>query len=313
LFANFPGANEIYYKHASDAQLQFILPIMKMYEVYDRILFIFADQNTRALSGTDPAKRAKWLQANKTWYKLMGNREVKSEWCSTLFPTYASAQESNMGFQDFQDFVYHAGMLDTDNPTAGWIALSARMQILADRLNRGSEIVLKGSDVDLRMTYPGRKFMVDDGKANFPGGEILNCPIENSANGWIRFRYPAIIMGEEVTNIQMWFEDGKVIKETADRGQKALTTLLNTDAGARYLGEFAVGTNYHVTHPIGHMLLDEKMGGTIHVALGEGFPELGGKNESGLHWDILCDMNDGEILVYRELFYRNGKPIDWDD
>ncbi len=120
-------------------------------------------------------------------------------------------------------------------------------------------------------------------------------------------------MGEEVTNIQMWFEHGKVVKESADRGQEALTALLNTDAGARYLGEFAVGTNYNVTRVTKNMLFDEKMGGTIHVALGEGFAEIGGKNESGLHWDILCDMSESEIKVDGDLFYRNGKPLGWDD
>ncbi len=311
LHGSFPGADAIYYRYASDEQLRFIPPLMKMYEEYDRILFIFADQNTRAMSGIDPLKRAKWLQANKTWYQLMGNREVKLEWCSTLFPTHAYAQEANMSLPDYQDFIYHAGMLDADDPAEAWTRLSAKMQVVADRLNRGSEILLKGSDVDLRLKCAGRKFMVDDGKANFPGGEILNCPLEDSAEGWIRFRYPARMMGEEITNMQMWFEAGKVIKETADRGQNALTTMLNTDSGARYLGEFAIGTNYHVTRPIGHMLIDEKMGGTIHIALGEGFPELGGENHSGLHWDILCDMSESEIQVDGEVIYRNGKPIDW--
>jgi aminopeptidase len=284
---------------------------MKMYEDYDRILFIYADQNTRSLSGVDPLRRAKWLQANKTWFKLMNTREGEGAWCSTMFPTHASAQEANMSLTDFQDFVFHAGMLDADDPVAEWRALSAKMHSLAEWLNKRSQIVLKGSDIDLRMAFTGRKFMSTDVKANFPGGEIFTCPLEDSAEGWIRFRHPVIIMGEEVTNIQMWFEHGKVVKETADRGQEALTALLNTDAGARYLGEFAVGTNYNVTRVTKNMLFDEKMGGTIHVALGEGFAEIGGKNESGLHWDILCDMSESEIKVDGDLFYRNGKPIDW--
>jgi len=311
LLTSFPRADQIYYKYSSDAQLEFIPPIMKMYEVYDRILFIYADQNTRSLSGIDPARRAKWLQANNTWFKLMNEREGKGQWCSTMFPTYASAQEANMSLPDFEDFVYHAGKLDKDDPVAEWKALTAQMQTLSDWLNGREQVVLKGSDVDLQMSVKGRRWLSTDVKANFPGGEILTSPVEDSANGWIRFRYPAIIMGQEVENIQMWFENGKVVKETADRGQELLISLLNTDGGSRFLGELAVGTNYSVERVTHNMLFDEKMGGTIHLALGEGFIETGGKNASGLHWDILCDMNQAEITVDGELFYRNGWPILW--
>jgi aminopeptidase len=313
LFTSFPRADEIFYKYGSEAQIEFIPPIMSVYETYDRILFIYAAQNTRALSGTDPTKRARWLQANKTWFKLMNTREGKGEWCSTMFPTYASAQEANMSLEDFEDFVYKAGMLDKEDPIGEWKALGAKMHGLADRLNGHDQLVIKGSDVDLQMSFKDRKFVSTDVKANFPGGEIFTSPIETSANGWIRFRFPAVVMGQEVSNMQMWFEDGKVVKEMADRGQDALTALLNTDAGARYLGEFAIGTNYNVTHATGNMLFDEKMGGTIHVALGEGFLSTGGKNESGLHWDILCDMSEGEISVDGEPIYRDGKPLHWDD
>ena len=310
---SFPQASEIFYKYGSDAQIEYVPPIMSVYQTYDRILSIFASQNTRSLSGTDPAKRAKWLKANKTWFKLMNNREGLGEWCSTLFPTHAAAQQANMSLEEFEDFVFHAGMLDQADPIAGWTALGAKMQRLADWLNVRDKVVIKGSDVDLQLSVKGRIFRAADGKANFPDGEVSTSPIEDSANGWIRFRYPAIVMGQEVTNIQMWFEDGKVVKETADKGQAALTALLNTDAGSRYLGEFAVGTNYNVTRRTGNMLFDEKMGGTIHVALGEGFALRGGKNESGLHWDILCDMQESEITVDGELFYCNGKPVDWTD
>jgi len=313
LYTEFPRANEIFYKYGSDAQIEFIPPIMKMYEIYDRILFIYASQNTRALSGVDPTRRAKWLQANNTWFKLMNEREGKRQWCSTMFPTYASAQEANMSLPDFEDFVYRAGMLDQDDPVKAWETLIKQMHILADWLNGHETVVLKGSDVDLRMSVKGRKFVSTDVMANFPGGEIFTSPVEDSANGWIRFRYPAIIMGQEVNNIEMWFENGKVVKEKADRGQDLLTSLLNTDAGSRFLGELAVGTNYFVERVTRNMLFDEKMGGTIHVALGEAFSQTGGKNESGLHWDILCDMHQGEITVDGELFYRDGKPIDWFD
>jgi aminopeptidase len=313
LITSFPRADELYYKYSSNAQLEFIPPIMKMYEVYDRILFIYCDQNTRSLSGIDPKRRTRWLQANNTWFKLMALREGLGQWCSTMFPSYASAQESNMSLPDFEDYVFRAGKLDSSDPKAEWKALIAQMHRYIDWLNGHDRIKLKGSDIDLEMSFKGRVFYTTGVKANFPGGEFFTSPVEDSANGWIRFRHGAIIMGQEVSNIQMWFENGKVVKETADKGQELLTAILNTDAGARFLGELAVGTNYSVTRVSHNMLFDEKMGGTIHIALGEAFPQTGGKNESGLHWDILCDMWDSEITVDGELFYRNGKPLGWVD
>ncbi len=179
LYTSFPGADEILYKYGSDAQLEFVPPIMKMYEDYDRILFIYATENTRSLSGVDPLRRAKWLQANKTWFKLMNTREGLGAWCSTMYPTYASAQEANMSLADFKDFVFHAGMLDAEDPIAAWRALSAKMHTLADWLNTRSQIVLKGSDIDMRLAFTGRKFISTDVKANFPGGEIFTCPLED--------------------------------------------------------------------------------------------------------------------------------------
>jgi aminopeptidase len=243
----------------------------------------------------------------------MGMREGLGQWCSTMVPGFASAQETNMSLSDFEDFVFHAGKLDLDNPRAAWEALVAQMENLASRLTGHDRIVLKGSDVDLKMSFKGRPWWGNDVIANFPGGEILTCPLEDSADGWIRFRHGAIIMGQEVANIQMWFENGKVVKETADKGQELLTSLLNTDPGARYLGELAIGTNYDVGRVTGNMLFDEKMGGTIHVALGESIPTTGGINASGLHWDILCDMWDSEITVDGELVYRNGKLLGWEE
>jgi aminopeptidase len=311
LLASFPRATELFYKYSSDAQIQFIPPMMSVYETYDRILSIFADQNTRSLSDIDPTRRAKWLQANNTYFKLMNEREERCEWCSTMFPTYASAQEANMSLPDFENFVYGAGMLDLDDPIAGWKAFDMRSQVLVDWINGHHQVVLKGRDVDLSMSVKGRTFTAAVGRSNFPDGEVATSPVEDSANGWIRFRHGAIIMGQEVANIQLWFENGRVVKEKADKGQESLTALLNTDAGSRYLGELAVGTNYNITRVTHNMLFDEKMGGTIHVALGEGFPHRGGKNQSGLHWDILCDMWEGEITVDGELFYRNGMPILW--
>ena len=159
------------------------------------------------------------------------------------------------------------------------------------------------------MSIKGRSFKEADGKYNFPDGEIFTGPVEDSVNGWIRFRYPAIYGGQEVTDIELWFENGKVVREKASKGQELLTSLLDTDNGARYLGEWGIGTNYGIQRFTKNMLFDEKIGGTIHLAVGASYPETGGKNESGLHWDMLCDMADSEVHVDGELFYKNGKTV----
>jgi aminopeptidase len=235
----------------------------------------------------------------------MANKELR--WCGTAFPTHASAQEADMSLADYCEFVYGAGMLNDDDPVAYWKKVGQEQQKLADWLKGRDLVALKGSNVDLKMSIKDRIFIPCDGKENFPDGEIFTGPVEDSVEGWVRFRYPAIFSGEEVTDIVLWFEKGKVVKETASKNQELLTAQLNTDAGARYLGEFGIGTNYGITRFTKEMLFDEKIGGTIHLAVGAGLPESGSKNESGIHWDMLCDMHDAEMRADGELFYRNGK------
>jgi aminopeptidase len=180
---------------------------------------------------------------------------------------------------------------------------------LVDWLKGRDQVQLKGSNVDLKMSIKERLFIPCDGKFNFPDGEIFTGPVEDSVEGWVRFKYPAIEHGQEVTDIQLWFEKGRVVKETAGKNQELLTAQLNTDAGARTLGEFGIGTNYAIKRFTKNMLFDEKMGGTIHLAVGAGYPESGSKNESSIHWDMLCDMNNAEIHVDGDLFYKDGKPV----
>jgi aminopeptidase len=229
---------------------------------------------------------------------------MELRWCYTVFPTYASAQEADMSLAEYQDFVYGAGLLDSPDPVAAWIEEGQRQRELIDWLAGKDRVVLKGANIDLTLSIKDRKFKEADGKYNFPDGEIFTGPVEDSANGWIRFSYPAIYEGKEVSDIELWFEQGK-----AGKGQELLTSLLDMDAGARYLGELGIGTNYGIQRFTKNMLFDEKMGGTTHLALGASYPETGGQNESGLHWDMLCDMSESEIIVDGELFYKNGRPV----
>ena len=310
----FPESKEIFLRNASNEQIDFVSPIDKLSdEVCNAHLYLEAPLNTRALSATDPAKMARRAKAYQPLSQAFMERAARGEvrWCYTVFPTHASAQEADMSLADYAEFVYAADMLNEPDPVAAWQEAGRQQRILKDWLEGKDQVVLKGADIDLRLSIKNRIFVCAEGKANMPDGEIFTGPVENSANGWVRFHYPAIEGGREVEGVELWFEEGKVVKERAVKGQEFLTAQLNTDPGARYLGEWGIGTNYSIPRFSKHMLFDEKLGGTIHLALGMSYPETGGKNESGLHWDMLCDMSDAEITVDGDLFYKNGKPLLW--
>jgi aminopeptidase len=313
--ARYPETEEIFLKYSSEEQLDFVSPVRKMLiETFDALLGIGAQENTRALSNIDPARQARVAKASAPISKIFMERSASKalRWCGTEFPTNASAQEAEMSLREYQDFVYTAGKLNEGDPVAAWRAEGKRQQMLKEWLEKRSQVQLKGPDIDLKMSIEGRKFQLADGKYNFPDGEIFTAPVEDSVNGWVRFKYPAIEGGREVNDVELWFEDGKVIKEQASKNQDYLTAMLNTDEGARYLGEWGIGTNYDIPKFTKNMLFDEKLGGTIHLAVGAGYPETGAKNESGVHWDMLCDMNEGEITVEGDLFYKDGKPLVWE-
>lgn len=307
-----PGAEETFYKHAAEEQLDYVSPLYQLtIETFDAILYIEAEYNTRALSGVDPARLARTRKARAPVSKILLDRSARNElrWCYTVYPTQAMAQEAEMSLTDYREFVYDAGLLNEPDPVAAWQKELQRQHELMAWLAGRDRVILKGPDIDLKFSIKNRTFMESAGKYNFPDGEIFTGPVEHSINGWVRFRYPAIYDGQEVTDVELWFENGKIVKEKASKGQELLTALLNTDAGSRYLGEWGIGTNYHIQRFTKNMLFDEKLGGTIHLAVGASYPETGGKNDSGLHWDMLCDMAESEITVDGETFYRNGKPV----
>jgi len=307
-----PGAKEIFYKYASDAQLDYISPVRKLTtETFDATLSIWSEHNTRSLSGIDGMRIARAGRAGAPLEKVFLERAAKRElnWCLTVYPTHAMAQEADMSLADYREFVFAAGMLNQDDPVAFWKKAGEEQQKWVDWFQGRDQVVLKGTHIDLKMSIQDRVFIPCAGKYNFPDGEIFTGPVEDSVEGWVRFKYPAIEYGQEVTDIELWFEKGRIVKETATKNQELLTTQLNTDAGARYLGEFGIGTNYGITRFTKNMLFDEKIGGTIHLAAGAGYPESGSKNDSGIHWDMLCDMNDAEIKVDGDLFYKNGKAV----
>ena len=237
-------------------------------------------------------------------------RAAKKElkWTGTVYPTPAFAQDAEMSLREFEDFVYDAALVHEPDPIAAWQAVSRDQQRLVDWLADKREVRLLGPDTDLTLSIAGRSWANCDGHENFPDGEVFTGPVEDSAQGQVRFSYPACIAGREVEDVRLWFEDGKVVRATAAKSEDFLVAMLDTDEGARYLGEFAFGTNQGLQRFTKNILFDEKIGGTIHMALGNGYPETGSENRSAIHWDMICDLRQGgEVWVDGELLAKDGQ------
>jgi aminopeptidase len=212
-----------------------------------------------------------------------------------------------MSLRAYADFVYGAGLLSEPDPVAAWQKLKDRQDRLIEWLQGKSAIRITGPGTDLSLSVAGRTWVNDDGHFNFPGGEIFTGPVEDSVNGEIRFTYPGFYGGREVTGIKLVFRDGSVVDASAQTDQAFLDQMLDMDEGARRLGEFAFGTNPGIQQFTKNTLFDEKIGGTLHMALGRSYPETGGVNESALHWDIVFDLRQGgEVMVDGEQFSKDG-------
>jgi aminopeptidase len=301
-----------FFKHAKEHQLTFLSPIQKFIaENVDVTIGIFCEPNPKGLSTVDPAKIRIRSTARREMMQIFFRRvaEGKLRWTGLPYPISAQAQEASMALQEYEDFVYSSCLLDKEDPVAEWKKIRQKQQKTCEFLDQASEIHVVGEDTDLTFNVKGRKWINCSGKENMPDGEVFTGPIENSANGTIRFTYPGIISGREVEDIKLTFKDGRVVKASAGKGDDFLQQTLKIE-GADVLGETAVGTNYGITKFTKNMLFDEKMGGTIHMALGNSYPESGGKNQSAIHWDILKDMKkDGEIYADQKLFYKNGQFV----
>ncbi|MBW7882370.1 MAG: aminopeptidase [Caldilineaceae bacterium] len=303
--------DEQLYRRASDAQLEWVSPVDRL--LADRVdarIVLRAPQNTRALTGVNPQRQQLHQRAQRPIADTYRQRAASGShrWVATNFPCPALAQEADMSLQEYEDFVYAATYADQPDPVACWQAIHDQQQQLVEWLAGKDKVVVRGPNVDLSLSIAGRTFINSDGKRNMPSGEIFTGPVEESVEGWIRFTYPAIRGGREVENVELTFEQGRVVKATAAKNEPFLLSQLDSDAGARYLGEFAIGTNYQIQRFTKNILYDEKIGGTVHVAVGAGYPETGSRNQSSVHWDFICDMrHESEIWVDNELFYRDGQ------
>jgi aminopeptidase len=304
-------AEEILFKTATDEQLDFVPKVdRQLVEDLDASIYIWAESNTKALTNIDPSKQSRFAAARRELSERFNERAAKKElkWTLTLYPTQAVAQDAEMSLREFEDFVYNAALIQEPDPIAAWQAISKTQQRLVDWLADRDHIRLVGPDTDLSLSVKGRLWENCDGKENFPDGEIFTGPIEDSVNGHVHFSYPACEAGREVEDVRLWFEDGKVVKATAAKNEQFLTTMLDTDEGSSRLGEFAFGTNQGIQAFTKNPLFDEKIGGTVHMAVGAGYPETGSQNKSAIHWDMVCDLRQGgEVWVDDVLFVKDGE------
>jgi aminopeptidase len=296
-----PGLAADFYARAREPQLDSFAPIeLVEAQSVDASLRIDAPANTRALAGIDPSRIARASRARQP----VQEARLSRRWCGTQWPTAALAQQAGMGERDYAAFVVQALFLDRPDPVAAWRELSARQQALVERLTPAQEIRIEAEGTDLRLRVDGRRWINSDGRRNMPSGEVFTGPLEDSANGTIRFTIPSSPRGVEVDDVELRFTDGEVVSARAGRGEDYLRSALATDPGARYLGELGIGTNPGIDRATGSILLDEKMAGTVHLALGRSYPETGGTNASALHWDLICDLRDGGRIT------ADGEPLD---
>jgi len=274
---------------------------------------IQAEPNTRSLAGVDPKRQAIAGRAGREVRQITSRRSLSGElrWCGTLYPTEAHAQDADMSLADFTEFVYEACFLNSTDPAEAWRELGRKQQFYVDWLAGKQMVHVVGPETDLRLSIAGRTFRNSDGKRNFPSGEFFTSPVEDSAEGVIRFTIPSSVGGRLVQDVRLRFARGVVVEASAAVGEAYLREMLSMDEGANRVGEFAFGNNFGIQRGIRNILFDEKIGGTIHMALGNSYPETGGQNVSALHWDLVCDLRaaagGGEVSVDDTLFFKDGR------
>lgn len=301
----------LFYSIGNDDQLSRVSRVLELaFSEYQGVVTIYSDVNTHVLSNVDPAKQAVRARAVtpllKKFRSKTGTREIR--WVGTMHPTEGFAQEADMSLDELEDFTYGAMYVDQPDPVAVWLKIRDYQEKLVNWLAGKSQVELRGPNVELELSIEGRTFLNADGKYNMPSGEIYTSPVEDSARGWIRFSLPGLLQGRSVSGIELKFEDGVVVDARSDTNQDFLEKMLDLDEGARRLGELGIGTNKRIDRFIRNILFDEKIGGTVHLALGSGFERAGGGNQSGLHWDMITELGEGgRILVDGEPFFEQGE------
>jgi len=307
------GQGASYFKLASDAQLDWISPVSQWkVENADCQIAIGASTNTRELSGVPPERQTRRRAATGPLMKRSMERAAEGSlrWVYTLFPTAAYASEAEMSLVDYEDFYFGACLATDAEPLTAWERTSVETKRLAEWIQGKEEVRITAPGTDLRLGIAERTFIPCTGEHNMPDGEFFTGPLEDSADGEISFHLPAVIGGREVSGVRLRFESGRVVDATAEKGEEYLVKMLDTDDGARRLGELGIGTNYGIDRGTREVLLDEKIGGTVHLAVGNSYPESGGVNESAVHTDMVCDLRlGGKLEVDGEPMQVDGKFV----
>jgi aminopeptidase len=301
-------------KLGSKKQLEHVSPFEQHeVETLNAHITIWANDNTRALSNVDPQCLARVSKARQPILERFLQRAAdrgkkRLRWTGTQYPCQAAAQDAEMSLSEYADFVFGAGLLHLPDPAAAWQRIHVAQQRVCDHLNRAKEIRFVAPGTDITLGIARRRWINCSGHENFPDGEVFTSPLEDSAEGEVRFTYPAVYGGREVTGVRLTFKAGKVVDASADKNEDYLFRMIDQDAGGRFLGEVAIGTNYAIKQFTKNTLFDEKIGGTFHLALGASYPETGGKNKSGLHWDMVCDLRrGGRIEADGQIILKNGR------
>jgi aminopeptidase len=302
--------SELFYKYANNEQLDFVSPLdLFEMEKVDARLSIISTENTRYMSNIDPIHQQRRSRSQKPIHDLFLERAAQKtlRWCVTLFPTNASAQDAEMSLSDYENFVLSAAHIEEQDPVGYWKKMGEDLKRIKTILETKKTFRILTEDTDISICTQHRKWIPCYGKENFPDGEIFTGPVETRTEGKIHFSFPLVYGGRRVDNVTLWFESGKVVKAQATSGKEFLDAMLEMDDGANILGEFAFGTNQGIKKYTKNILFDEKIGGTIHLAIGSGYPETGSTNESSLHWDMVCDMRTkSQVFADDELIYKNG-------
>lgn len=298
----FDELSEIFFEECEEEQLRKFPEIrMHITEKTDVFIAIHSPLHTRLMSGVDPHKQAVRSKVTKP---INDHRVEHTRWVITAFPTPAMAQEAEMPMRKFTDFIL-GGVVDVD-----WQKKAREQKKLKKLFDKTKEVKIVGEGTELSLNKAGRNTVAANGEFNMPDGEVFTSVVENSAEGQIHFTYPAIYGGREVSDIKLWFEKGKVVKAKAGKGQHFLDKMLNMDKGARFIGELGIGNNYHIDRFIKNILYDEKIGGSVHIALGRGYKEANSKNDSALHWDMIKDLRKGgKIYLDGKVVQKDGKWV----
>ncbi len=302
-------AQHALFEQGDDDQLDFVSPYAELsVERSDVRIRVLANVNPRELSAIPAERQVRRQRASGALMERMMRRTAAGElrWVGCQYPTAGFAAEAEMSLTAYENFLYGACLCDEPDAVAAWRAAGAETTRLAEWANGHEEVHIQGPGTDLRLNVGGRRFLAGDGRRNMPCGEFFTGPVEDSADGVITFHLPTVFAGREVAGVRLGFRDGVVVEASADRGEDLLSETLDSDPGARRLGELGVGTNYRIDRGTRSILFDEKIGGTVHLALGRSYPETGGVNESSLHWDLICDLRRGGTLTVDGVELQRG-------